>query len=117
MEKNNTKKTETKVNRYTILDAELKRLSAELKAKKKEMVENIRKLEAEYRAFRKEVYAPARSAAWDTFKSTKVVGTKKTDVVAAEKPAKKSTKKTAKKSTKKVAADVACVVVDTEVAE
>lgn len=113
MEKNITNKTETKVNRYTILDAELKRLSAELKAKKKETVENIRKLEAEYRAFRKEVYAPARSAAWNTFKSAKVVGTKKAAVVAAEKPAKKAVKKAAKK----VAADVACVVVDADVAE
>lgn len=103
MEKIATKKTEIKVNRYTILDAELKRLSAELKAKKKEMVENIRKLEAEYRTFRKEVYAPARSAAWDTFKTSKVAGTKKATAVAT----KKTAKKTAKKATKKAAAATA----------
>lgn len=67
-----TTATEIKTNRYEILGTELKRLSAELKAKKKEMVEAIRKLEAEYRAYRKDVYAPARKAAWQTFNETKV---------------------------------------------
>lgn len=68
----NTTNAEIKTNRYVILGNELKRLSAELKAKKKEMVEAIRKLEAEYRAYRKDVYAPARKAAWQTFNEAKV---------------------------------------------
>ena len=64
--------SETKTNRYIVLGTEIKRLSAELKAKKKEMVTAIRKLEAEYRAYRKDVYAPARKAAYETFKASKV---------------------------------------------
>lgn len=70
---------ETKTNRYTVLGTEIKRLSAELKAKKQEMVTAIRKLEAEYRDFRKNVYAPARKAAYETFKASKVNVGKKTE--------------------------------------
>lgn len=82
----NTTTTEIKTNRYAILGTELKRLSAELKAKKKEMVEAIRKLEAEYRAYRKDVYAPARKAAWQTFNETKVrVAKPKVETVKVEK--------------------------------
>lgn len=102
----NATATETKTNRYVILGAELKRLSAELKAKKKEMVEAIRKLEAEYRAYRKDVYAPARKAAWQTFNETKVrVAKSKVEKVKIEKDVKvKKVKSAVKvKATKKVA--------------
>lgn len=88
MEKNEVK-AETKVNRYTILDAEVKRISKELKAKKQEMLKAIKDAEAAYRKYRKEVYAPARKAAFDVFKASKVVGTKP----KVEKPAKKAAKK------------------------
>jgi len=103
------KNTEVKTNRYTILDAEIKRLSADLKAKKHEMLDAIKKLEADYREYRKTVYAPARKAAFDLFKASKVVGVKKvektaeTDEKPTKKVAKKSAKKTEKKSAKKVA--------------
>lgn len=75
---------ETKTNRYIVLGTEIKRLSAELKAKKKEMVTAIRKLEAEYRDFRKNVYAPARKAAYETFKASKVKVAKKPEVKVVE---------------------------------
>lgn len=94
----NTTTTEIKTNRYAILGAELKRLSAELKAKKKEMVEAIRKLEAEYRAYRKNVYAPARKAAWQTFNETKVrVAKPKVEKVKLEKEVKVKKVKSATK--------------------
>ena len=91
-----TETTEIKTNRYVILGTELKRLSAELKAKKKEMVEGIRKLEAEYRAYRKDIYTPARKAAWQTFNETKVrVAKPKTEIeTAANKKAKEKKVKT-----------------------
>lgn len=105
----NTTTTEIKTNRYAILGTELKRLSAELKAKKKEMVEAIRKLEADYRAYRKDVYAPARKAAWQTFNETKVrVAKPKVETVKVEKEVKVKKVKSAtkvkatKKATKKV---------------
>jgi len=88
MEKNEVK-AETKVNRYTILDAEVKRLSKELKAKKQEMLKAIKDAEAVYRKYRKEVYAPARKAAFDVFKASKVVSQKP----KAEKPVKKAASK------------------------
>lgn len=75
--------TTTNTNRYAVLGAELKRLTAELKAKKKEMVTAIRKLEAEYREYRKNVYGPARRAAYALFKESKVRG-KKVEAPAAE---------------------------------
>lgn len=104
----NATTTETKTNRYAILGTELKRLSAELKAKKKEMVEAIRKLEAEYRAYRKDVYAPARKAAWQAFNEAKVrVAKPKAEKAKIEKEAAKTkkVKSTAKaKAAKKVAA-------------
>ena len=74
---NNTMKNDTaKTNRYTILDAEVKRISKELKAEKQKMLAGIKDLEAAYRKYRKEVYAPARKAAFDVFKASKVVNAK-----------------------------------------
>lgn len=102
----NATTTETKTNRYAILGTELKRLSAVLKAKKKEMVEAIRKLEAEYRAYRKDVYAPARKAAWQAFNEAKVrVAKPAVEKAKIEKEAKaKKVKSVVKaKATKKVA--------------
>jgi hypothetical protein len=113
------KNTEVKTNRYTILDAEIKRLSADLKAKKREMLDAIKKLEADYREYRKTVYAPARKAAFDLFKASKVVGVKKVEktvetdekpVKSAKKVAKKSAKKSEKKTAKKVAKPAAAEV-------
>lgn len=98
MSKSTETKSEVKTNRYTILDAEIKRISKELKAKKQEMLKAIKTAEAEYRAYRKEVYAPARKAAFDTFKASKVIGTKpKTEKVKTEKSAKPKASKPAKK--------------------
>ena len=112
------KNTEVKTNRYTILDAEIKRLSADLKAKKREMLDAIKKLEADYREYRKTVYAPARKAAFDLFKASKVVGVKKAAAVeTAETDEKKPVKKVAKKSAKKPEKKAAKKVAKPEVAE
>lgn len=69
MKNDNTSKT----NRYTILDAEVKRISKDLKDAKKVMEAKIQDAINEYRSYRKTVYKPAREAAFKTFADSKVV--------------------------------------------
>lgn len=84
----------TKINRYTILDAEVKRVSKELKEAKKLMETKIQDAINDYRAYRKNVYKPAREAAFKTFADSKVVkSVKKADQPKAESKPKSAVKK------------------------
>lgn len=117
MSKNTETKTVTetaekpaKVNRYTILDAEIKALSKEKKERKAAMLKAQADALAEYRAWVKDTYKPAKKAALEKFAASKLPRKPK-----AEKPAKKAGKKVevkkadvkkAAKAAKKTAAKV-----------
>ena len=64
--------TTKKINRYTILDTEIKRISRDLKDAKKVMEAKIREAINSYRDYRKTVYKPAREAAFHAFANARV---------------------------------------------
>ena len=101
MEKNETKTTKAaaetkaekpaKVNRYTILDAEIKALSKEKKERKAAMLKAQADALDAYRKWVKETYRPAKKAALEKFAASKLPRKPKAEKV--EKPAKKAGKK------------------------
>lgn len=108
MEKNETKTTKAaaetkaekpaKVNRYTILDAEIKALSKEKKERKAAMLKAQADALEAYRKWVKETYRPAKKAALDKFAASKLPRKPKTEKVA--KAVKKGTKVEVKKAAK-----------------
>lgn len=115
MSKNTETKTVTetaekpaKVNRYTILDAEIKALSKEKKERKAAMLKAQADALDAYRKWVKETYRPAKKAALEKFAASKLPRKPKAEKV--EKPAKKAGKKVevkkAAKAAKKTAAKV-----------
>lgn len=98
-----TEKTE-KVNRYTILDAEIRALSKEKKERKAAMLKAQADALAEYRKWVKDTYRPAKKAALEKFANSKLPRKPKDEKPKTEKPAKNAGKKVVKKTEKQVKA-------------
>jgi len=106
-------KTE-KVNRYTILDAEIKALSKEKKERKAAMLKLQADALAEYRKWVKDTYRPAKKAALEKFAASKLP--RKPKAEKTKKPAKKAGKKVEVKKTAKTAEPSAAVIARGEAA-